>query len=41
MAAQSLHRSHSALRAHFRRMQAKLGAHTAITASAHKLPRIV
>jgi transposase len=40
-AAQSLHRSHSALGAYFRRMRAKLGAPKAITATAHKLARIL
>jgi transposase len=41
MAAQSLYRSHSALGAYFRRMRAKLGAPKAITATAHKLARIL
>jgi len=41
MAAQSLHHSHSALGAYFRRMRAKLGAPKAITAAAHKLARII
>jgi transposase len=41
MAAQSLYRSHSALGAFFRRMRAKLGAPKAITATAHKLARII
>ena len=41
MAAQSLYRSHSALGVFFRRMRAKLGAPKAITATAHKLARIV
>ena len=41
MAAQSLYRSHSLLGAFFRRMRAKLGAPKAITATAHKLARIV
>ncbi len=41
MAAQSLYRSRSALGAFFRRMRAKLGAPKAITATAHKLARIV
>ena len=41
LAAQSLYRSHSALGAFFRRMRAKLGAPKAITATAHKLARIV
>jgi transposase len=40
-AAQSLHRSQSALGAYFRRMRAKLGAPKAITATAHKLARII
>jgi len=41
MAAQSLHHSHSALGAYFRRMRAKLGAPKAITAAAHKIARII
>jgi len=41
LAAQSLYRSHSALGAYFRRMRAKLGAPKAITATAHKLARIL
>jgi len=41
MAAQSLYRSHSVLGAFFRRMRAKLGAPKAITATAHKLARIL
>jgi hypothetical protein len=41
MAAQSLDRSKSALGAYFRRMKARLGAPQAITATAHKLARIV
>jgi len=41
MAAQSLYRSHSTLGAFFRRMRAKLGAPKAITATAHKLARIL
>ncbi len=41
MAAQSLYRSRSALGGFFRRMRAKLGAPKAITATAHKLARIV
>jgi transposase len=41
LAAQSLHRSASALGAYFRRMRAKLGAPKAITAAAHKLARII
>lgn len=40
MAAQTLCRSHSALGAFYRRMQARLGAPKAITAAAHKLARI-
>lgn len=40
LAAQSLHRSHSALGAYYRRMRAKLGAPKAITATAHKIARI-
>lgn len=40
MAAQTLCRSHSALGAYYRRMQARLGAPKAITATAHKLARI-
>jgi hypothetical protein len=35
----SLHRSHSALGAYFRRMNSRLGYRGAITATAHKLPR--
>jgi len=41
VAAQSLYRSRSVLGAYFRRMRAKLGAPKAITATAHKLARIV
>jgi len=41
IAAQSLSRSQSVLGAYFRRMRAKLGAPEAITATAHKLARIV
>lgn len=41
LAAQSPHRSASALGAYFRRMRATLGAPTAITAAAHKLARII
>jgi transposase len=41
LAAQSLSRSPSVLGAFFRRMRAKLGAPAAITATAHKLARIV
>lgn len=40
IAAQTLHHSHSALGAFYRRMRAKLGAPQAITATAHKLARI-
>ncbi len=41
LAAQSLSRSQSVLGGFFRRMRAKLGAPKAITATAHKLARIV
>jgi transposase len=41
MAAQSLNRSQSALGAYLRRMKARLGAAEAITATAHKLARII
>src|SRR5580700_628863 len=41
MAAQSLHHSKSALGDFYRRMRAKLGAPKAITATAHKLSRII
>lgn len=41
MAAQSLQRSESALGNFYRRMRTKLGAPKAITATAHKLARIV
>ena len=41
LAAQSLLRSNSSLGAYFRRMRAKLGAPKAITATAHKLARII
>lgn len=41
LAAQSLSRSQSVLGAYFRRMRAKLGAPKAITATAHKLARII
>lgn len=41
LAAQSLHRSKSALGAFYRRMRTKLGAPKAITAAAHKLARLV
>lgn len=41
IAAQSLHSSKSALGAYYRRMRARLGAPKAITATAHKLARII
>jgi transposase len=41
MAAQSLHRSESALGRFYRRMRTKLGAPKAITAAAHRLARII
>jgi transposase len=41
LAARSLHRSHSALGAFFRRMKSRLGYQGAITATAHKLARYV
>ena len=41
MAAQTLSHSHSALGAYYRRMRARLGAPGAITATAHKLARLV
>jgi transposase len=41
LAAQCLHHSHSALGAFFRRLKARLGAPKAITATAHKLARLV
>jgi transposase len=41
MAAQGLHRSQSFLGNYFRRMKARLGTPKAITATAHKLARIV
>ena len=41
LAAQSLSHSRSVLGAYFRRMRAKLGAPKAITATAHKLARIL
>jgi transposase len=41
MAAQSLHRSQSYLGHFYRRMRAQLGAPKAITATAHKLARII
>ena len=40
-AANSLYRSKTALGAFFRRMRAKLGAPKAITATAHKLARLI
>jgi transposase len=40
MAAQTLVRSHAALGSFYRRLQARLGAPKAITATAHKLARI-
>ncbi len=41
LAAQCLHHSHSALGAFFRRLKTRLGAPKAITATAHKLARLV
>jgi len=41
MAAQSLAHSHSALGAYYRSMRTKLGAPEAVTATAHKLARII
>lgn len=41
LAAQSLHHSKSALGAFFRRMKARLGPQKAITATAHKLARLI
>ena len=41
LAANSLHRSNSALGAFFRRMKARMGTPAAITATAHKLARLV
>jgi transposase len=41
LAAQSLERSRSALGAYYRRMKARLGAPQAVTATAHKLARLV
>jgi hypothetical protein len=41
MAAQTLHHSQSALGAYYRRMAARIGKPQAITATAHKLARIV
>ena len=41
LAAASLHHSKSALGAFFRRMKARLGTPKAITATAHKLARLV
>ncbi len=41
LAAQALHRSQSALGAYLRRLKARVGAPKAITATAHKLARLV
>jgi transposase len=41
MAASALSHSHSALGGYYRRMRAKLGAPEAVTATAHKLARII
>ena len=41
VAAQSLERSRTAMGAYFRRMKARLGAPAAITATAHKLARLI
>ena len=41
LAAQSLFRSHTALGDYFRRMRAKMGTPQAITATAHKIARII
>jgi hypothetical protein len=41
LAAQSLHHSQGALRGFLRRMKGRLGAQAAVTATAHKLARIV
>jgi transposase len=41
LAAQGLHHSHRALGAFFRRLKTRLGAPKAITATAHKLARLV
>ena len=41
LAAQSLHHSKSALGVYFRRMRARLGAPKAITATAHKIARLI
>ena len=41
LAAQSLHHSHGALGGFLRRMKGRLGAQAAVTATAHKLARIV
>lgn len=41
MAAQSLHRSHSVLGSYYRKMKSKHGPQVAITATAHKLARIM
>jgi transposase len=41
LAAASLHHSHSALGAYFRQMKSRLGTPKAITATAHKLARLI
>jgi len=41
LAAQGLHRSHCALGAYYRRMAARMGVGKAITATAHKLARLI
>lgn len=41
LAAQGLHRSHCALGAYYRRLAARLGVGKAITATAHKLARLI
>ena len=41
LAAQSLHHSHGALGGFLRRMKGRLGVQAAVTATAHKLARIV
>ncbi len=41
LAAQSLHHSQSAMGAYFRRMRARLGAPKAITATAHRIARMI
>jgi hypothetical protein len=41
MAASTLHHSHSALGAYYRRMAARIGKAQAVTATAHKLARLV